>query len=291
MILEYIVTEKDISIKQILKEKLLVSENLIIKLKKHNNIFINNIPVYISYKICTNDILTIDLDFNEESDTIIPNSNIKLDIIYEDEYILVVDKPENIPVHPSIAHFEDSLSNGVKYYFDLKNIHKKIRPVNRLDKDTSGLVIFAKSEYIQEFLVKEMKKGVFKKYYIAILEGKLNEKKGTISAPIARKSGSIIEREINENGSTAVSHYKVLKTSNKYSKVEFLLETGRTHQIRLHSKYIGFPIVGDFLYGTQKNGLNRHLLHAYKIELVHPISRQKVVLESELPEIFNKYIL
>ena len=136
-----------------------------------------------------------------------------------------------------------------------------------------------------------MKKGLFKKYYIAILEGKLDEKKGTISAPIARKSGSIIEREINENGSTAVSHYKVLKMSVKYSKVEFLLETGRTHQIRLHSKYIGFPIVGDFLYGTQKNGLNRHLLHAYKIELVHPISRQKVVLESELPEIFNKYIL
>lgn len=291
MILEYVVTDKDISIKQILKEKLSVSENLIIKLKKHNSIFVNNTPVYISYEISAGDVLTINLNFNEESDNIIPNKNINFDIIYEDEYMLVVDKPAGIPVHPSIAHFEDSLSNGVKYYFDFKNIHTKIRPVNRLDKDTSGIVIFAKSGYIQESLTRQMKKGIFKKYYIAILEGKLNEKKGTISAPIARKSGSIIEREINRNGASAISHYEVLKESDKYSKVEFLLETGRTHQIRLHSKYIGCPIVGDFLYGTPKNGLNRHLLHAYRIELIHPISRQKIVLESKLPEVFNKYIL
>lgn len=291
MILEYVVTDKDISIKQILKEKLSVSENLIIKLKKHNSIFVNNTPVYISYEISAGDVLTINLNFNEESDNIIPNKNINFDIIYEDEYMLVVDKPTGIPVHPSIAHFEDSLSNGVKYYFDFKNIHTKIRPVNRLDKDTSGIVIFAKSGYIQESLTRQMKKGIFKKYYIAILEGKLNEKKGTISAPIARKSGSIIEREVNRNGASAISHYEVLKESDKYSKVEFLLETGRTHQIRLHSKYIGSPIVGDFLYGTPKNGLNRHLLHAYRIELIHPISRQKIVLESKLPEVFNKYIL
>lgn len=291
MILEYVVTDKDISIKQILKEKLSVSENLIIKLKKHNSIFVNNTPVYISYEISAGDVLTINLNFNEESDNIIPNKNINFDIIYEDEYMLVVDKPAGIPVHPSIAHFEDSLSNGVKYYFDFKNIHTKIRPVNRLDKDTSGIVIFAKSGYIQESLTRQMKKGIFKKYYIAILEGKLNEKKGTISAPIARKSCSIIEREINRNGASAISHYEVLKESDKYSKVEFLLETGRTHQIRLHSKYIGCPIVGDFLYGTPKNGLNRHLLHAYRIELIHPISRQKIVLESKLPEVFNKYIL
>lgn len=291
MILEYVVTDKDISIKQILKEKLSVSENLIIKLKKHNSIFVNNTPVYISYEISAGDVLTINLNFNEESDNIIPNKNINLDIIYEDDYMLVVDKPAGIPVHPSISHFEDSLSNGVQYYFNFKNIHTKIRPVNRLDKDTSGIVIFAKSGYIQESLTRQMKKGIFKKYYIAILEGKLNEKKGTISAPIARKSGSIIEREINRNGASAISHYEVLKESDKYSKVEFLLETGRTHQIRLHSKYIGSPIVGDFLYGTPKNGLNRHLLHAYRIELIHPISRQKIVLESKLPEVFNKYIL
>lgn len=290
MILKYRVTNKDVSIKQILKEKLRVSENLVVKLKKNNKIFINNSPVYISHKIFLGDILTVDLDFNENSDNIIPNKNINLDIIFEDEYMLVINKPAGIPVHPSISHFNDSLSNGVKYYFNSKGINKKIRPVNRLDKDTSGIVIFAKSEYIQEFLVQEMKKGNFKKYYIAILEGKLKEKQGTISAPIARKENSIIEREINENGDTSISHYKVLKESDKYSKTEFLLETGRTHQIRLHSKYIGHPIVGDFLYGTRDRNINRHLLHAYKVEIIHPITKKSLTFELSIPEIFNKYV-
>ncbi len=290
MILKYIVTNEDISIKQILKQKLAMSENLVVKLKKNNNIFINNIPVYISHKIFLGDILTIDLDFDEKSDNIIPNKNINLDIIYEDEYMLVINKPCSITVHPSISHFDNSLSNGVKYYFNYKKIFKKIRPVNRLDKDTSGIVIFAKSEYIQELLIREMKKGDFKKYYIAILEGNLKEKQGTISAPIARKENSIIEREININGDIAISHYKVLKESKNYSKTEFLLETGRTHQIRLHAKYIGHPIVGDFLYGIRDENLNRHLLHAYKVEIIHPITKKSLTFQLSIPDIFNKYV-
>ena len=140
-----------------------------------------------------------------------------------------------------------------------------------------------------------MKNHTFKKYYIAILEGILTEKEGTINAPISRKEGSIIEREISLNGSTAITHYKVLEESKSYSKVEFLLETGRTHQIRLHSRYIDHPIVGDSLYGNISNialnsSLDRHLLHAYKIEFIHPISKQEITITSPIPEIFKEIL-
>lgn len=137
MNINYTISKDDISIKQILKEKFEISEKLIIKLKKNKRIFINNLPVYITYNIKEGDLLYIDLDFDEESDNIVPTPDIKFNILYEDEYILIVDKASNISVHPSASHFSDSLSNGVKYYFNLKNIKKKIRPVNRLDKNTS----------------------------------------------------------------------------------------------------------------------------------------------------------
>lgn len=291
MDIKYIVQNNDISIKQILKEKFEMSEKLIIKLKKNKRIFVNDIPVYITYSIKKDDLLYINLDFDETSDNIVPNSEIPLNILYEDEYLLILDKPAGVSIHPSILHFSDSLSNGVKYYFETHNIKKKIRPVNRLDKNTSGIVIFAKSDYIQECLVKQMKINQFKKYYIAILEGILKEKEGTINAPIARKEGSIIEREISSSGSTAITHYKLLSHSELYSEVEFLLETGRTHQIRVHSSYIGHPIVGDNLYDAKSNpSLDRHLLHAYKIEFTHPITKETIIIESPVPKIFKEIL-
>lgn len=148
-----------------------------------------------------------------------------------------------MPVHPSMLHFEDTLSNGVKYYFDTINLHRKIRIVTRLDKDTSGLVVFAKNEYIQEMLTLQMRDNLFKKEYIGILEGTLEAKSGTINAPISRRSGSIIERCVDKDGQMSITHYDVIKTFDNMSLVHFILETGRTHQIRVHSKYIGHPIV------------------------------------------------
>lgn len=163
MKLTYVVTNYDESIKHILKNKFNMSDRFILKLKSSNSIYINDVPVFINYKIQANDILTIVENSKEDSSNIVPNSNIKLNILYEDDFLLIVDKPSNLPVHPSILHYEDSLSNAVKYHFDKIGLYKKIRPVNRLDKDTSGIVIFAKNEYIQECLVKQMKQNVFKK--------------------------------------------------------------------------------------------------------------------------------
>lgn len=283
----YIVCDSDESIKQILKNKFNMSERYILKLKRNKCICINGSPVYIDFKIKSGDLLSIEENFEEDSSNIVQNPNIKLKILFEDDYILIVDKPANLPVHPSILHYESSLSNGVKNYYEKINLKKKIRPVNRLDKDTSGIVIFAKSEYIQECLVKQMKSNIFKKYYIAILEGILPNDKGTIDVPIERKENSIIERTASPYGEKAISHYRVLKRFNDMTKVEFSLETGRTHQLRVHSKYIGHPIVGDTLYGHASNLISRQALHAYKIEFIHPITEEKIIIKSDLPDDFN----
>ena len=274
------------TIKQVLSNALDISNRLLVKLKKNKRIYLNGKEAYVTKEITIGDKLEIDIDFDEESDNIVP-TKMDLKILYEDNYLLIIDKEPNTPVHPSLLHFEDSLSNGVKYYFEKNNIKRLIRPVNRLDKDTSGIVVFAKNEYVQELLVKQMKSGSFRKEYIALLEGHLEEESGIIDMPISRKDNSIIEREINIHGDRAVTIYELIKNfeieSKKISYVKFILETGRTHQIRVHSKYIGHPILGDPLYGSKSNLISRQALHAYKISFFHPITKKELVIESDIP--------
>ena len=290
MKLEYIVKDnKYNSIKEILKLHFHMSERFILKLKKNNRFYINNSPTFMYSTIKTGDILTIDISFEEKSENIIP-AKMNLDIVFEDEFLIIINKPAGMPVHPSMAHFENSLSNGVQNYFEIQKIKTKIRPVNRLDKDTSGIVIFAKSEYIQECLVKQMANHTFKKYYLAILSGNLDKKSGTISAPIARKPESIIEREISKNGQNAITHFSLIKNYDTFCLVKFQLETGRTHQIRVHSKFIGHPILGDSLYGKTSEFIKRQALHAYKISFIHPISNKELIFETALPDDINKLI-
>ena len=295
MKLEYLVEEnKYHNIKEILKCHFGISDRLLTKLKKNNHIFLNSKPTYINCEVKKDDFIVVDLEFNEKSENIIP-TKMNLDILFEDESLIIINKPANLPIHPSILHFSDSLSNGIQFYFDSKNINKKIRPVNRLDKDTSGIVIFAKNEYIQEHLIKQMKNKLFKKEYYAILEGNIENKFQTINAPIARKANSIIEKEINSNGDISITHLEVIKnfetsSSQKLCFVKLLLETGRTHQIRVHTKYIGHPILGDSLYGKSSELITRQALHAYKISFIHPISNENIVLETSLPEDINRIL-
>lgn len=289
MILQYrVIDNKFYNLKEILKVHFQLSDNLITKLKQNRKILLNSEFTYLDHLVKINDFVEIDLDLEESSENIVPNPNIKLNIVFEDDSILIVNKSAGIPVHPSMNHFTDSLSNAVKYYFNTINLKKKIRPVNRLDKNTSGLVIFAKNEYVQELLIKQMKANIFKKEYLAILVGTLKEKNGVINAPIARKEGSIIEREINEKGFSSITHFKLIRNfeynNTKLSLVKFVLETGRTHQIRLHSKYINHPILGDSLYGSSSSFISRQALHAYKINFLHPIKKEPLSFEVPLPE-------
>ena len=270
------------NVKEVLKVKFEISDRLLLKLKKNNKILLNSNVCSVSDKVTLGDTVSFNIDFEENSSNIVP-AKINLNIIYEDEAYIVINKPAGIPVHPSILHYENSLSNGVKYYFDTIGLKKKIRPVNRLDKDTSGIVIFAKNEYIQECLVKQMKQKIFSKEYIAICEGIFENRSGTINAPIARKENSIIERCVHEDGDASITHYNVLKTNFNCSIVKLLLETGRTHQIRVHLSYIGHPILGDTLYGNASTKINRQALHALKVSFVHPISRKEVCYIAPLP--------
>jgi len=276
-------------INDILTKILNISTRLKNKLIKNKYILLNGVFVDTREIAHTGDILEIDLSYPEENSNIVP-LKMDLDIIYEDDYVLAINKPAGIAVHPSILHFKDSLANGVRYYFDKIGLKKKIRAINRIDLNTSGLVLFAKNEYIQECLIKQMKFS-FKKTYLAVVLGHLKESKGTIDFPISRKNDSIIEREISEKGQNAITHYEVLQEFDNYSLVECLLETGRTHQIRVHMAHIGNPLVGDSLYSSEKTNLiNRQALHSFKMQFTHPISKEKLFLEAPVPEDIIKLI-
>ncbi len=290
MKLEYIVNDlnKYETVKQVLKEEFSISERLIIKLKASKQIYLNNKATFVNQKLQIGDIICCNLDFEESCDNIVP-IKIELDILYEDNALLIVNKPPFMPVHPSMDHYEDSLSNGIKYYFNSIGLKRKIRPVNRLDKNTSGIVIFAKNEYIQECLVKQMKTNIFEKKYIALVDG-IIDKEQIIEAPIARKQDSIIERCVDISGDDAITVIKPLKSFENYTLIECILKTGRTHQIRVHTSYIGHPILGDDLYGRKSDKIYRQALHAYKIRFIHPITKKEIEIESKIPKDIEELI-
>lgn len=287
MKLTYVNSSKYSNVKEVLKAEFSMSDRLLLKLKKLDKIYLNGNVTSVNHPVLENDLIECYLDYEEDNSNIIP-TEMPLNIIYEDEAYIVVNKPAGIPVHPSMDHYTDSLSNGIAFYFNQIGLKKKIRPVNRLDKDTSGIVIFAKNEYIQECLVRQMKSKEFIKKYIAVVNGNLDNLEGTINAPIARKEGSIIERCVSETGDIAITHYKVLKRKTDFDIVECILETGRTHQIRVHFAYLGHSLLSDTLYGTSSSLINRQALHAYKVEFTHPLSKKKVKYIATVPEDLNK---
>lgn len=287
MKLAYVNSNKYSNVKEVLKARFSMSDRLLLKLKKLDKIYLNGNVTSVNHPVLENDLIECYLDYEEDNSNIVP-TEMSLNIIYEDEAYIVVNKPAGIPVHPSMDHYTDSLSNGIAFYFNQIGLKKKIRPVNRLDKDTSGIVIFAKNEYIQECLVRQMKSKEFIKRYIAVVNGNLDNLEGTINAPIARKEGSIIERCVNGTGDIAITHYKVLKRNLDFDVVECILETGRTHQIRVHFAYLGHSLLGDTLYGKSSNLINRQALHAYEVEFIHPLSKQKVKYVANVPEDLNK---
>lgn len=283
MKLSYVNLNKYSNIKEVLKAEFSMSDRLLLKLKRLDKIYLNGKNASVNQNISKNDLVECSLDYDEDNSNIIP-TEMPINIVYEDDAFLIVNKPAGISVHPSMDHYTDSLSNGIAFYFSKICLKKKIRPVNRIDKDTSGIVIFAKNEYIQECLIRQMKSKQFVKKYIAVVNGNLDNSVGTINAPIARKEGSIIERCVNSNGDNAITHYKVLKRTANYDIVECILETGRTHQIRVHFAHIGHSLLGDTLYGTHSDLIKRQALHSYEVDFIHPITKQNVKYIADIPE-------
>lgn len=272
------------TIQDILQKELKLSNRLLCFLLKNKLIFCNNNicdgHVYDTRNLAhIGDTITVSFEYPEDNSNIIP-TKMPLNILYEDEWMLVLNKTAGIPTHPSMLHYLDSLSNGIKYYFDTISLQKKIRPVIRLDTNTSGLIIFAKCAYIHEQLSLQMQNNTFSKFYLALVHGNLQNLKGTINLPIARKNNSIIERCVDfENGQNAVTDYEVIKyiKSSNSSLVKCHLLTGRTHQIRVHFSAIGHPLVGDSLYGCDDD---IQCLHCYILDFVHPVTGEKLHFEN-----------
>lgn len=218
-----------------------------------------------------------------DSDGIIPVS-MPLSILYEDEDILVINKPADMPVHPSIGNYTNTLANGVAAYLDAKDEHSPFRCINRLDRDTSGALILAKNAFSAAVLSTQMRNRQIRRTYLAVVEG-ITPPNGTISAPISRVDDSVIERHVDFlHGEPAVTHYERLETKNEHSLLEIHLETGRTHQIRVHMGYIGHPLPADYLYHPVYDCFKRQPLHSLQLEFRHPVTDKSMCLLAPVPE-------
>ena len=255
-----------------------------VQLKKTpESVLLNGVWAYMRTKLSAGDELFIRLEESTSSAHILPVSML-LSICYEDEDILAVNKPAQMPVHPSLNHYDHTLANAVCGYYNDQEIPYTFRCVNRLDRDTTGLTLIAKHMLSSAILSTAAARREISREYIAIASGKTPES-GTIDAPIGRVAGSTIERQIDfENGERAITHYRRLAYHDGLSLLSLHLETGRTHQIRVHLKSIGHPLIGDFLYNPTDTTIKRQALHSYRLTFSHPITGESFVLTAPLPD-------
>lgn len=245
-------------------------------------IFINGTPVTVRHRLSKGEILKVVFPPEAPSSDLQPE-NLPLHIVYEDAYLLVVNKPPYQQSIPSRESSSGSLANALIYYYDSISHNATVHLVNRLDRDTSGLLLVAKHRHIHHLMSEQQKAGKLKRIYEAIVHGDFANESGTIDAPIGRKDDSIIERQVREDGQKAVTHFKVVENVGKWTHVQLQLETGRTHQIRVHLSHIGHPIVGDDLYGGERKEIARQALHCCKLRFQHPMDKRKLVFDAEMP--------
>ncbi len=240
---------------------------------------LNGKDVFVVERVRPGDVLSIVIEEEGAASPNVVPAGGALDVVYEDEALLVLCKPAGMPVHPSAGHWDDSLANRVAARYG-----GVFRPVNRLDAGTSGLMVAARDAHVHALLSRSLHTGDFERRYLAVVEGRPEPACGVVDAPIARKEGSAIARCVRQDGQRAVTHFRTLTNSARYSLVELLLETGRTHQIRVHMAHIGCPLAGDFLYGTENPGLiGRAALHAWRIALKHPMTGERLDFSREMP--------
>ncbi|WP_125152588.1 RluA family pseudouridine synthase [Clostridium rectalis] len=272
-------------IREYLRNNLKLSGRLIKSSARDGRIMVNGKRVNLRYMLKVNDVIEIAIT-KDESQNIEPEKmNIK--VVYEDEDLIVVNKEPYMVVHPTKSHQSGTLSNGLLYYFREKGEKCIVRLVSRLDRDTSGLIIIAKNQFSHMALARDMQKDNFKKEYIAIVHGVIEKDEETIDEPIYRSEEGSMKRVVDSRGQKSVTHYKVLKRFKNSSLVHLKLETGRTHQIRVHLNYLKHPLFGDVLYGENyedSNYIKRQALHAYKLTFPHPRTGQLLKLHCELPE-------
>lgn len=272
-----------------------LSRSAAVNLIEQNNVLVNNNFVTKNYKLRLNDSVNIKIPDPVKYEA--KAENIPIDIVYEDEFLLVVNKPKGMVVHPAAGNYDNTLVNALMFHCgdSLSGINGVMRPgiVHRIDKDTSGLLIVAKNDFAHTALAKQIKEHSFTREYEAVVFGNIKDDEGSVDAPIGRNPKDRKKMcVISKNGKNAVTHYSVITRYKGYTHIKCRLETGRTHQIRVHMAYIGHPVSGDAVYGVKNEKVNfvGQCLHAKKIGFIHPSTKKYLEFDSELPEYFNKYL-
>lgn len=283
--LYYIVSPQDdgLTIGRFLKKRGFSSQSLIQLKKREDGILKNGLPAYVIHPLRSNDLLTIHIQEDAVSAKI-PPVPLPLHIIYEDEDLMILNKPAGMPIHPSMNHYENSLANGLAWYFASRGEPFVFRCINRLDRDTTGLTIIAKHSVSAGILSTMAAARQIRRDYLAIVQGTDLPSSGTIDAPLGRKPGSAIERMVDwQHGERAITHYRLLRSANGCSLLSLHLETGRTHQIRVHMQYLGHPLIGDFLYNPDDAHMKRQALHSCRLQFLHPLLRTPLSFTAPLP--------
>lgn len=280
-IILYINEEENLTLKEVLLDKLNFSVRSLSKMKRYKTVKVNNKYIKPGDKIEKGDLIQVEImedmaDFKPQ--------DLNLEILYDDFDIIMVNKPPFMVVHPTKSHFDNTIANGITYYIKEKSEKVKVRFVNRLDMNTSGLVIVAKNAYAHHTLSVDMGNDAVEKKYITVVKGIIENDEGTINEPIYRPTEDSIKRIVDEKGQASITHYKVLERLNDATVVEVKLETGRTHQIRVHMSHIGHGIIGDELYGyVDESLINRQALHAYSLSFNQPRTKENLEFKAELP--------
>ena len=271
-------------VEQFLRRKGYSAQNLSTIKRMPESILVNGVHYYMKQTLKAGDRLLVRIQETESSRNI-PPVCAPLSIVYEDEDLIVVNKPAGIPIHPSLNNYTNSLANALAWYYQQQRKPFIFRCCNRLDRDTSGLTVVAKHLVSGNILSTMTKKKEVRREYLAVVRGHIVPESGTISAPLARKGGTIIERVVDfDRGEPAVTHYRLVREANGHSLVALQLETGRTHQIRIHLKHLGFPLVGDYLYNPDMEYISRQALHSFRLSFPHPITGEAMDFTAPLPE-------
>lgn len=280
--------EEEMTLKEVLLDKLNFSVRSLSKMKREKSVLVNGVYKKPSLKVSCGDLIEVKID--EEKANFEPQ-DLNLQIIYDDFDIIMVNKPPFMVVHPTKSHYDNTIANGISYYIEKHKENVKIRFVNRLDMNTSGLVIVAKNAYAHHTLSTSMSENKVEKTYITVVNGIIDEDEGTINEPIYRPDEDSIKRVIDERGQASITHYKVVERLKNATVLEVKLETGRTHQIRVHMAHIGHGIIGDELYGyVDENLINRQALHAYSLEFEQPRTKEILKFKTDIPKDMQELI-
>lgn len=282
MHIEYRVTDdhNNVKVSTILRSQLKFSRGAIRRLKRCAGLQVNEQTVRLNALVQTGDLIRV--NFQDDGQLVVPQE-MPLDILFEDEHLLAVNKPSNMLVHPLSYHLLDTLANGVIYHWQRQGLSSKFRAASRLDKDTSGVILIAKNSYSCHQLAGQMKNGVCRRDYLAVVHDRIAADSGSIDLPIGRPIDGSLIFGVTAQGKEAVTHYTVMQRFAGASLVKLRLETGRTHQIRVHLRHIGHPLMGDDLYGGSLELIQRQALHSWRLEFTHPVTGEHLQLEAPLP--------